>query len=235
MASKRFEDRILNDLLPAFCNHPARRYGTAGFKPNFHNVDDLDAENFLKGLDAGLVTLVGRRYQAPRSRTGEVFFWEHEKAISPRPITIWIEPIITIATLARLHFELGWPKELLGTQSVDDAFDVTAFLGSDTRNEHIACEVKKTISEADRLLERMRGFAMLPPDDAIRGPGRNAYRKVKGLRARRAPIFWIIGPGGYNHAFEVEYLDDGLIEFEAASIRDLRYPASSIALPRSPD
>jgi len=225
MSSKVFEDRIVNDLLPLFCNDPARQYGTAGFKANFHDVDDLDAENFLKGLDANLVTLVGRLYWAPRSWTGEQFFWEHERAISPRPITLWTEPIITVATLSRLHFELGWPKELLGTQSVGGAFDVVAYLGSGSETEHIACEVKKTVKEADRLIRLMREFATLPPDDAIQGPRRNAYQKVKGLRARRAPLLWVVGPGGYSHAFKVAYSDNGLVAFEEASFRDLRYSA----------
>ncbi len=233
MSSEVFEDRILNDLLPEFCNHPARCYDIAGFKSNFREVEGIDAQNFLKGLDAGLVELVGRLYRAPQSRAGEQFFWEHEKNLKPRPITLWIEPIITIATLYRLHSELGWPKELLGTQSVDHAFDATAFVDSDTTNEYIACEVKKTIKERNSLIRIMRKFAALPPSDTVSDQEKNAYRKIKGLRARRAPLFWAVGPGGNSIAFKLAYSGDGLITFDETSIRDLRYPALPIAQPRN--
>lgn len=232
MASKRFEDRILTDLLPEFCDDPARRYDPAGFRPDFHKVDDVDGEDFLRGLDSGLVTIVGRLYQAPRSRAGEQFFWEHERSISPRPITLWLEPIITVAALARLHFDLGWPKDLLGTQSIDWAFDVTAYRDADLVNEHIAGEVKKTVREADRLIELMRGFGARPPDDAVVGAGRNAYRKVKGLPARRAPLLWVVGPGGYDRVFSLSYLDDWRVAFEEASASDLAYPATGELLSR---
>lgn len=174
MPSEAFEYRILNDLLPAFCNHPhrsAKNYHVSGFKPNFSAIDDIDAENFLKAMDAGLVSPVERRrraplYEAPQSRAGEQLFWEHDKNAIPRPLTLWIEPIITIATLSTLHFDFGWPRELLGTQSVDWAFDVAAYVASDLENEYIACEVKKTVEEVDRLVESMRKFGALSADDA---------------------------------------------------------------------
>lgn len=223
LASKRFEDRILTDLLPEFCADPARRYDLAGFRPDFDKVVEVDGEDFLGGLDAGLVTLVGRLYQAPRSRAGEQFFWEHERSITPRPITLWLEPIITVAALARLHLDLGWPKELLGTQSVDWAFDVAAYREADPENEHVAGEVKKTTREADRLIEMMQTFGATAPDEAIAGPGRNAYRKVKGLRARRAPLLWVVGPGGYGRVFNVHYSGEWQVELEEATARELLY------------
>lgn len=229
MSLKEFEDRILNDLLPEFCNDPARRYGTTGFKPDFGAVDDADAQGFLQGLDAGLVKLVGRMYRAPRSHAGEQFFWEHGRDTKPRAITLWIEPIITVATLSRFHFELGWPKELLGTQSVDDAFDAMAYVSSDTTSEYVACEVKKTTKELDFLTRTMLKLSTLPPTANVVNKEKNAYRKIKALRARRAPFFWAVGPGGGSVAFKLTYLDGGPIIFDEVAVRNLGYPLSPTA------
>jgi hypothetical protein len=51
-----------------------------------------------------------------------------------------------VGGLARLHFDFRWPKELLGCQSKDWAFDLIATLPG-KRVEHIACEVKKSSAE----------------------------------------------------------------------------------------
>lgn len=152
-----FQDRIVNDFLPTFCNDPTRAYGADGFRPDWEKVSEVDAADFLRGIDGGLVKHVGRGlYRAPRSRAGEQFFWSGLKRKKPRPITLWVEPIITVAVLARLHFALGWPKELLGTQTEKDwAFDVATYLSGDLKGEYIACEVKKSTAEIDRLLELM--------------------------------------------------------------------------------
>jgi len=224
MALEAFRERVLSDLLPAFCNDVARNYDIAGFKSNFQDIHDADAEAFLRGLDAGLVQLDGNMYRAPRGCAREQFFWEGSKRTIPRPISIWIEPIITIATLAKLHFELGWPKNLLGTQSRDWAFDVIAFLPSDSLNEHIACEVKKTDRELSSLIRWMREFGEPTPREAVSHSERNAYRKVVGLRARRAPLFWAAGPGGTGMVFNVSYGNDGGVTFEEAPLATLQYP-----------
>ena len=229
MSSQVFKDRILNDLLPEFCDDPARCYDIAGFRHNFVQVDGVDADNFLKGLDAGLVKLVGRLYRAPRSGAGEQFFWSGGKNLMPRPTTIWVEPIITVATLWKLHDDLGWPKDLLGTQSGDGAFDVMAYVDMASKSEYIACEVKKTTKELDSLIRTMRKFAALPVDAVASDREKNAFKKIVALRKRRPPLFWAVGPGGNSLAFKLSYSDDGLIALDEALILDLRYPPSPVA------
>ncbi|MDF2114690.1 hypothetical protein PY365_03830 [Roseiarcaceae bacterium H3SJ34-1] len=226
MPIEAFEDRILNDLLPAFCNDPARRYDIAGFRQDFSKVHEKDAKNFLRALDAGLVKLEGRLYRAPLSRAGEQFFWDGKRAAKPRLITLWLEPIITVAALCKLHFDFQWPKQLLGTQSVDWAFDVTAYLEADLLNERIACEVKKTADELIQLVELMHHFRRSTTECPKAGKPRNAYKKVQGLRARRAPIFWALGPGGQSLVFNVSYDEDGTLSFDEASSAALAYPGS---------
>jgi hypothetical protein len=114
-ASQTFRNRILNDLLPTFCNDPSRLRGATGFKQDWDKIGEIDAADFLRGVDGELVKHEGRGlYRAPRSCAREQFFWSGAKKKSPRPIALWVEPIITVAVLARLHFDLGWPMASRG-------------------------------------------------------------------------------------------------------------------------
>jgi hypothetical protein len=227
MTSQAFRDRIMGTLLPQFCNDQNRGSGCEGFKEDWRKVTEKDAADFLLALDACLVEHLGRGlYRAPRSRASEQFFWSGRKNISPRPITFWVEPIITVAVLHRLSHELGWPKHLLGTQSRKWEFDVTAYRVSDLNNEYVACEVKKTVPELDQLVELMQRFATDPGlCDAIKSSREeNACRKLKGLRDRHASIFWAVGPNGANKVFRMTYADGGRVTFTPASDDALRYP-----------
>ena len=225
MTSTGFEDRILNGLLPTFCNDPSRRWGCDGFRKEWHKISGIDAQDFLRGLDAGLVEHVGRgMYRAPRSHASEQFFWSGLRDIHPRPVTLSIEPIITVAVLSRLHFDRGWPKDYLGTQSKEWAFDVAAYLPSNPTREYVACEVKKTERELEQLIALMRRFGESEPIGDLRKEELNAFRKVKGLRSRRAPLFWAVGPGGINAVFRVIYSDGDLVTFEEAPLAELQYP-----------
>jgi hypothetical protein len=213
-----FKDRIVRDLLPQFCD--ARGWSCDGFKEDWKNVTEKDAADFLLALDAGLIEHWKRGlYRAPKSRASEQFFWSGKKGILPRPVTLWVEPIITVAVLSRLHFKWGWPKELIGTQSPKWEFDVTAYRAPDLSNEYVACEVKKTVAELDQLVELMQRFSTdREAGDALKSSKeKNAFRKLKGLQARRASIFWAVGPNGANKIFRMTYTDGGAVIFKAAS------------------
>jgi hypothetical protein len=135
-----------------------------------------------------------------------------------------------VAVLYRLYHEWGWPRHLLGTQSPAWEFDVTAYLPSDLKNEYVACEVKKTVAERDQLVELMQRFAA-DPDlcDAIKSSREeNACRKLKGLQARYASIFWAVGPNGANKVFRMTYADGGRVTFKPASDDALRYPPRQV-------
>lgn len=228
MTLEAFRNRVLLNLLPEYCDDSSRGWGSDGFKPDWSKISELDANDFLRALDANLVEHVGRgQYVAPRSACKEQFFWEGEKRITPRPIYLWLEPIITVAALARLHFEYGWPRELIGMQSQDYAFDVTTFHPSDMVNEHVACEVKKSASELDRLVETMQQLAA---DDArfeaaVPQARINAFRKLQALRARKSPVFWALGPDAASFVFRVSYAEGGLVTFSPASNDELLFVA----------
>lgn len=74
-------------------------------------------------------------------------------------------------------------------------FDVTAYRASDPCNEYVACEVKKTVAEQDQMVELMQRFSTVrDAGDALKSSKEiNAFRKLKGLQARRASIFWALG------------------------------------------
>jgi hypothetical protein len=221
-----FKDRVVGDLLPTFCNDPSRGWGCEGFKEDWKDVTEKDAADFLLALDAGLIEHRGRGlYRAPKSLASEQFFWSGKKIILPRPVTLWVEAIITVAVLARLHFKWGWPKELIGTQSQHWEFDVTAYRASDPSNEYVACEVKKTVAEQDQLVKLMQRFSTdRDAGNALKSSTeKNAFRKLKGLQARHASIFWAVGPNDANKVFRMTYTGGGAVIFKSASDDALTY------------
>jgi len=219
-----FEALLYDILLPAFCSDPRRGCEIKGFDRASIKVSEYDAALFLKAWEHNLVTPIRPGlYRTSAGRAGEQFFWEGQRGPGVRRFTLWLEPIITIGSLARLHFEFGWPKHLIGTQSFDGAFDVLAFLpGSD--DEFIAGEVKKTVREAELLLDLMFAFGRDPtaPEPRV-GKERNAYKKIAALRARKAPIFWLVGPDGYSCVLKVTYSEDGSVHFEQGSLETLQF------------
>ena len=228
MVSQEFKDRIFA-ALGQFCSDPSRGFACEQFKPDWARISDQDASDFVSALDAGLVEHKTRgNYGAPNSRATEHFFWSGKKAVSPRSLTLWAEPIITLAVIWRLHSRWGWPKECLGTQSKKWEFDVAAYRSPDQENEYIACEVKKSDKESDRLIEFMHRFSTgtVQGDAAKSSRAKNALRKLEGLRNRQAPIFWAVGPNETNKVFRVNYSDTGTAILESASEDALRYPGS---------
>src|SRR5665213_2757656 len=102
MPSEEFEARILNHLVPEFCEHPSRGWGRDGFINSCAAVSDADADDFLAGLEAGVVEHVGRgQYLAPRSCAKEQFFNSGPTKVAPRTFTLAHESVITVAALYR--------------------------------------------------------------------------------------------------------------------------------------
>lgn len=216
MAIEAFRQRILTDLLPQFCDDPSRQFGSEGFTATWSKVTDVDASDFLRGLDAELVRHVGRgQYAAPRSAAKEQFFWEGGKNTLPRPITLWLEPIITVAGIARLHFDFGWPVALIGAQSTDWAFDFAAYADESGGPECIACEVKKSVKELTTLVDNMKQLAAegVASEVGLTKNQINAFRKLDALRKREIPIFWALGPGKASYCFEMTYHRDSKVVF----------------------
>lgn len=204
-ALHRFKARLHADWLPAFANDKKRNYGVDGFQQESIQVSEFDAANFLRAMDGGLVRdCGGGRYQCARSKANEQLFWEGAKAKTPRPITLWLEPVITIATLARLHYDLGWPEAQLGMQTADYAFDLAAY-SSEDHEPVIACEVKKTRTEVDHLLADLEHHSLEPSSGPLSAKPRhlNSYRKWLSIQKNRPAFLWIVGPDSYESAFSL--------------------------------
>lgn len=91
-----FSRRLTEDWLPTYCNDPKRNYSTEGFKYDSIKVSAQDAKDFMRAIDTRIVTEIeGGRFRMPQSKAVEVIFWEGSKAITPRPITLWLEPVIS--------------------------------------------------------------------------------------------------------------------------------------------
>jgi hypothetical protein len=224
-----FSRRLLEEWLPTYCNDPKRKYLMMGYKPNSNKVTVQDARDFMRALDHGIVTDTGGgRFRMPQSKAIEVIFWEGSKTTIPRPITLWMEPIITIAAIARLHLDYGWPIAYLGTQSEKWEFDLMAYKPPDLKNEHIAGEVKKSSKELDELLNNLQIFRAEDSLDyrTASRVEKNAHKKWLGLHRCHAPFFWAVGPGGDSRLFEVSYSSDGNIVLNRTTHDQLHFAAT---------
>lgn len=203
-----FRDRLYSEWLPTFCNDAARGYGTGGFREASIRVGALDAANFLRAMDGGLVKDIGGgRYRCAQSKALEQLFWEREKNTTPRPVTLWMEPVISIATLARFHYDLGWPEERLGMQTTDWAFDLAAYSSAETQQLLVACEVKKSRPEVDHLIADLHHHSRDQPESLMSRKQRhiNSFKKWAALRRDRPPFLWVVGPERYEYAFELTH------------------------------
>jgi len=221
---KEFSDLVREDLLVWFCRHYG--YSTDGFSSDtLQRVSKHDAKWFLDALSTETVARDGASFGADLGAAKEQTFWQGRTTISPRPLTIWVEPVITIGAACRLHTEFEWPKQLIGLQSHEGwAFDIIAHdaLGQ----PRVAAVVKKTDLEIDHLIEAMTGYLSQPPldEEPTDAKKRNAYRKVVALRRMRARLFWALGANGSGKVFR--YRPDGepgTSGLEEVGIEALRY------------
>ncbi|MGO7658916.1 hypothetical protein [Rhizobium ruizarguesonis] len=224
----KFLELLHIELIPQYCDHPSRGWGRAGFIDNSALVSEADACDFLRAIEGGLIQHVGRGlYSAPRSSAKEQLFWEFNRSAIPRTFAIWLEPVITFAALARLHFEYGWPAELIGTQSKKWEFDLVAYPTQDAENEFIAAEVKKSTNEVEKLAEHLtslsgQGIVNVTGSHVMR----NSIKKYNGLVERGANVFWIVGPAKLSYIFKVEQLGDKRIALKPSDEVSLRHSKS---------
>jgi hypothetical protein len=224
-----FDEILFNHLIPEYQSLGYLKGIDAVFNDKERHFSDADASYFVEAFKNGLINHVGRsRYKAPMSGATEGFFNSGPSTESPRTFYLAQEVIITVGVLARLHLDYGWPKELLGAQSKDWAFDAVAFMPNSV-TEHIACEVKKTASEVDKLLmfvnEICDADVMLSDSESrlLRPDKLNAYRKVRSLLRNKVPIFWAVGPDGFGQVFEMEYPTEGRVKLNRSDQAVLRY------------
>jgi len=220
-----YNRRLYDEWLPAFCFDERRNYSIEGFRESSVTVSEFDAANFIDAINNGLVyDTGGGRYRCAQSKAQEQLFWTGSKDVTPRPLSLWLEPIITIATVARLHFDYGWSEQCLGMQSKDWAFDFAAFLHDGDENEYIAGEVKKTPREIDTLLNDLFEFSSHKVIDCPSDKAHvvNSFRKWKALLERKPPLFWAVGPGDYTKVFSLNYTAENRAELNETSLDVLR-------------
>lgn len=209
-----FESRLQNDWLGPFCE--ARSFSCDGFKTqSIAKLSPKDANNFMRAVDGGLVTHRDGTFNAACSKAKEQIFWTGLRSISPRPLTLWLEPIITIGGLARLHEDFGWSADRLGLQSSTWAFDLVGYAG-DGKTELLVCEVKKTEREINKLTELMTKHLATPAEalSELKGSERNAFKKVLSLRNSGSQVFWALGPEHHGFVFRIRRDHAGSIGLE---------------------
>ncbi len=189
-ARREFMRRLQDEWLREYCRDSERNYSPEGFRKVDDGLTETDAADFLRALNCGVAWFGDRqRLRMSQGGTSETLFWEGGKKRQPRPISLWLESVITVAVGARLHLDYGWPIESLGMQSADSAFDVMAFKAPDFVNEYIAVEVKKTSREVDQLLQNLTKCCAGEHDPScVDGKRRNAHRKWVAFHARQPSI-----------------------------------------------
>ncbi len=235
-ALEKFTRAIHADWLPTYC--AARGYSVDGFRPSSIQVTEVDAVDCMRAIDqAVVIDHGGGKYKAPRSAAQEVMFWEGLKNTSPRPITLWIEPVITMAAAARLHLDYGWPKAAIGLQSRKWGFDLVAYTSSEGDREHIVGEIKKTDRELQKLISELKTLSRDSQDTGVEAPAvsRNTRKKWDELLERRPRVLWALGPGGAGVVFTLAYPRNHCAVFTEARPSALNYAnaAANPSLKRS--
>jgi len=200
---QQFSLRLKEHWLPTYCEDPKRNYDPVGFRETSVRVSEIDARDCMLAVDHGIVfDTGGGRYRANRNSAHEVLFWEGRRTTSPRPITLWLEPIITFAALARLHLLHDWPKEALGTQSKTWAFDLVAFEPGLNETPRILGEIKKSSAELRKLRDDLVALSNEALPESIRT---NSLKKWQELLSTKAPLLWLVGPSREECLFSVTY------------------------------
>ena len=226
-SQREFMRRVMGEWLPAFCADSKRQYDPKVFKPEGKVIADADARDFLRAVDSGVAFFAARQRLGMRhGRACEPMFTEGEKKIQPRPVYLWVETVLTVAAGARLHFEHGWPVDLLGMQpNKDSALDLAAYRPTDLINEFIAGEIKPTARELAALSKNLRKCCTGEHDEAcIKDKAkRNAHRKYSALQARKPAIFWLVGPSPHNEVYRLSYPSEGIIEMQQTDSSGLNF------------
>jgi hypothetical protein len=219
-----FNRLVLEQLLPQFCSYYA--YDVTGFRSDaLQRIGDHDAMWFLEALRTQTVSFESPFFRSAQSGAKEQIFWQGEKSVSPRPITIWVEPIVTIAAAGRLHSQFGWPKKAIGLQSKKNwAFDLVGYDSALT--PALVCEVKKSHREVDKLVEAMVEYLAKPPlsDEPRNQQMRNAYRKVVAVRQMKPLLLWALGPENYGKVFRPVWDADNTTRLEEVEENALKWP-----------
>lgn len=227
-------DLLIQELLKEFCDGSNQTLSVEGFRDTSSQIALRDKESFVRAIRAGLINRHrGRQYRAAQSCASESFFWSGRKGLSPRPVTISVEPIISVATLSCLHFSLGWPASHLGTQSSKWGFDLCAYEAPSppttpaTSPLIIACEIKKSRKELEDLIDLMAKFGAghsLSLKPVARE--KNASKKIDEILIERPRFFWAVGPDRLSYAFTVRYGTGREVHFDQVPEEQLRFRSS---------
>jgi hypothetical protein len=198
-AVQRFAERVRTKWLPDYCLDSARRYDPVGFKEVWSKLAEPDARDCMLAIDQGVVVDVkGGRWRAALSSADEVMFWEGRKDLPIRPITLWLEPVITIAAVGRLHARFGWPKEHLAMQPKGWAMDFAAYAGGDLGRPRVFGEVKKSSAELKRLRRDLLSMSEGGSKVMI---STNSAKKWQAILDSKPATLWLLGPNEESYLY----------------------------------
>lgn len=223
-----FRRRIREELLPQYLTDCG--YESGGYKANDEAVTPSDAEWFLRALDERIATLLPKaRLKLPASTVRAMIFWEHSASVTPRPVGLHLEGVLSAGMAARLHLKYGWPIEQLGFEYPTRpgpgrrAFDLGVLDGAG--DLALAGEAKNKRGDLDHLFKVIQRCAEAEKHEHPRHHADlNGHNKWVGLLLCRPRVFFTYGPGEDWSVFEVNYGADGGLAFDEGSRELLRAP-----------
>jgi hypothetical protein len=201
-------------------------YAPGGYVPPRGEISKDDARWFLAGMDQGVVELLPKaRLKLPASPVKAMIFWSGSTKVSPRPVTVHLEGILSAGMAARLHLEHGWSVDQLGFEYPPRkpgrrAFDLAAL--APDGSVRLVGEAKKSVKELDHVLTVIAECSVL--GHHVHGSDErgvtNGHRKWEGLNACRPDVFFTFGPNDDLSVFDVTHGKDGTLRLQPGS-RDL--------------
>lgn len=217
------EDRLLSE----YVNSPKKKFKKDGYVPDYRDFSRKDFEFFVQGMRAGLVYhnddsglySTTRKFKDKyEHRLG--FFNAGSSSISPKPIHIAREAIVTIGMLWRLYNFYGWrDKTLLGVEcgkrfEGDKAwpFDAAAHYNNNSDAEYIACEAKKDKKASNELIAKINSYhnknikiSDLPEKE------KPFFRKKYALVAGKVKYYLVCAPDEYSCLYNVNVYGEVLL------------------------
>lgn len=222
---QEFTDLLQREWLPNFCHDPRRQLQVQGFRERSIRVSDADARDCVYAVKHGVVVdQGGGRFRTAHSTAFEQLFWTGSRSVHPRPLTLWLEPVITFAALGRLHRDYAWPIDLLGSQPKSWAFDLAAHDAEDPSQYRILGEVKKSLKEVNQLIADLHELSAGNDTESI---SKNSRKKWLGLMAAKPSLVWIIGPDMHSRAFWLQRVRANKYRLVETSLADLDFHSTN--------
>jgi hypothetical protein len=189
--------QLFHDLLIEFCRPRGLDPSLVDYTNEPWSQRDID--DFMSSTEI-FQSVGGGVFRWNRGHSLISLFGHGSKGANPRPPTLARESLTAMGSVAYLHYQLGWPLDLIEVETKGYVFDFAAYQPVSSSEDHmvIAGEAKSSATEAEAWLRLLRACAELPAhalDTHANPRAANAHKKRVGLDAERPEYLWLVAPG----------------------------------------